>query len=72
VCPGQVARELAPEVRVAYADNDPAVISHARALLCGDPGVCAVQGDLRNPHGILGHPELRAQIGLREPALILL
>jgi SAM-dependent methyltransferase len=73
VCdPGQVARELAPATRVVYADNDPVVVSHARALLCGDPGVCAIQGDLRDPHGILGHPELRALIDLREPVVILL
>lgn len=70
--PGQVARELAPETRVVYADNDPVVVSHARALLCGDPGLCAIQGDLRDPRGILGHPELRAQIDLREPVVILL
>ena len=73
VCdPGQVARELAPETRVAYVDNDPVVVSHARALLCGDPGVSAIQGDLRDPPGILGHPELRAHIDLRQPVAILL
>ena len=37
-----------------------------------DPGVCAIQGDLREPPGILGHPELRAQIDLRQPVAILL
>jgi len=70
--PGQVARELAPDTRVAYADNDPVVVSHARALLCGDPGVCAIQGDLCDAHAMLGHPELRAQIDFREPVVILL
>ena len=28
----QVARELDPRARVAYVDNDPVVVSHARAL----------------------------------------
>jgi hypothetical protein len=50
----------------------PVAVSHERALPCGDPGACAIQGDLRDPHGILGHPELRAQIDLREPVVILL
>ena len=30
----QVARELEPLSRVVYVDNDPVVVSHARALLC--------------------------------------
>ena len=37
-----------------------------------DPGVCAIQGDLRDPPGILRHPDLRAQIDLRQPTAILL
>ena len=57
---------------MAYVDNDPVVVSHARALLCTAPGVCAIQGDLRDPPGIFGHPDLRAQIDLRPPVAILL
>ena len=69
---GHIAHELAPDTRVAYVDNDPVVVSHARALLCADPGVCAIEGDLRDPAGILGDPELREQIDLREPVAVLL
>jgi hypothetical protein len=68
----QVARELDPRARVAYVDNDPVVVSHARALLCTAPGVCAFEGDLRDPAGILGHPDLRAVIDLGAPAAIVL
>jgi SAM-dependent methyltransferase len=68
----QVALELDPLARVAYVDHDPVVISHARALLCTAPGVCAVEGDLRDPTGIMGHPDLRAVIDLGEPAAIVL
>jgi len=60
-------RRLAPDTRVVYVGNDPVVVSHARALLCADPGVRAIEGDLRDPAGILGDPELREQIDLREP-----
>ena len=70
--PGEVARKLAPGTRVVYADNDPVVLAHARALRCAGPGVCAIQGDLRDPPGILRHPDLRAQIDLRQPTAILL
>src|SRR5580693_775577 len=33
----QVAEAVAPESRVVYADNDPVVLAHARALLTGTP-----------------------------------
>ena len=57
----QVAQELEPLSRVVYVDNDPVVVSHARALLCTGPGVCAIEGDLRDPAGILDHPDVRAR-----------
>jgi hypothetical protein len=51
----QIAAPLAPGCRCVYTDNDPMVISHARALLVGGTdGSCAyVQADLRKPGAIL-------------------
>ncbi len=68
----QVAQELEPLSQVFFIDNDPVVVSHARALLCTGPGVRAVEGDLRDPAGIMGHPDLRAVIDLSAPAAIVL
>jgi hypothetical protein len=68
----EVAHELAPDTRVVYVDHDPVVVSHARALLCTAPGVCAIEGDLRDPAGILADPVLRGQVDLGEPVAILL
>ncbi len=68
----QVVQEMDSRARVAYVDNDLVVVSHARALLCTAPGVCAVEGDLRDPAGIVGHPGLRAVIDLGEPVAIVL
>jgi S-adenosyl methyltransferase len=68
----QVARELNPGARVAYVDNDPVVVSHARALLCTAPGICAADGDLRDPAAITAHPDVRAVIDLSEPAAVVL
>src|SRR5579863_7104423 len=48
-----IAREVDPGARVAYVDNDPIVISHARSLLATSPGVIAVPGDMRDPERIL-------------------
>ena len=40
---GDVAREVNPEARVVYVDNDPIVLAHANALLAGhDPQRTAV------------------------------
>ena len=66
----QVAQELEPLSRVVYVDNDPVVVSHARALLCTGPGVGAIEGDLRDPAGILDHPDVRAVVDLGEPVAV--
>ena len=68
----QIARDLDPQAHVAYIDHHPVVISHASALLCTAPGICAVEGDLRDPAGILDHPDLRAMIDLGTPVAIML
>jgi hypothetical protein len=68
----EVAQELCPLSRVVYVDYDPVVVSHARALLCTGPGVGAIEGDLRDPAGILDHPEVRALVDLGGPVAVLL
>ena len=52
----EVAQRIAPDCRVVYVDNDPMVLTHARALLPARTrqGVCAyVDADLRAPHTIV-------------------
>ena len=51
----EVAQRAAPEARVAYVDNDPIVLLHARALLTSSPaGRCAyIDADVRDPDRIL-------------------
>ena len=46
----EVAQDAAPESRVVYVDNDPIVLSHARALLTSErAGATAyLDQDLRN------------------------
>ena len=67
-----VARKAQPGARVAYVDNDPVVLCHARALLAGGPGVAVVAGDLRQPGAILGSPQLRGLIDLGQPVCVIL
>jgi S-adenosyl methyltransferase len=51
----EVAQSVAPESRVAYVDNDPIVLAHARALLASHPQGATnyVDADLRDPQKIL-------------------
>ena len=51
----EVAQGVAPESKIVYVDNDPMVLSHARALLTSSPeGVCDyLDADLRDPGKIL-------------------
>ena len=51
----QVAQSVAPESRVVYADNDPIVLAHARALLASHPEGATdyIDADLRDPKKIL-------------------
>ncbi|MEV5414208.1 SAM-dependent methyltransferase [Thermopolyspora sp. NPDC052614] len=51
----EVAQRVAPESRIVYVDNDPLVLSHARALLTSTPqGACAyIDADLREPEKII-------------------
>jgi O-methyltransferase involved in polyketide biosynthesis len=67
-----IARSVDEKARVAYVDNDPIVISHARSLLAKSPGVIAVPGDMRAPERILADPGLTELIDLAEPVCVIL
>ena len=57
----KVAQLLAPECRGVYADDDPMVLAHARALLTStqDGAVAVVDADVTNPRAMLsGRPRL--------------
>ena len=68
----EVAQRIAPETRVVYVDNDPLVMTHARALLTStDEGATAyLEADLRDPDKILAQAEQTLDLS-RPVALIL-
>ncbi|MDI2127838.1 SAM-dependent methyltransferase [Yinghuangia seranimata] len=70
----EAAQELAPDARVVYADNDPIVLVHARALLRGTPEgrTSYVEADVRKPGTILAHPQVRGVIDFGKPVAVLL
>ena len=51
----EIAQRAAPEARIVYVDNDPVVISHARALLTSSPEGATdyLQADLRDTAAVL-------------------
>jgi hypothetical protein len=68
----EVARDIAPDTRVVYVDNDPIVLAHARALLAGSVGVSVLESDLLRPEVLLDAPALRAAIDFNRPIGLLL
>jgi hypothetical protein len=68
----QAVRNLAPDARVVYVDNDPMVAAHSGPLLAGDGTTTLITADVRDPDALLGHPELRRLIDLGQPAGVLI
>ncbi len=70
----EVAQAINPASRVVYVDNDPIVLSHARALLMSAPGgkTAYIDADLRDPGSILNSPQLRSTLDLSQPVGLLL
>ena len=68
----EVAQSVAPDCRIVYVDNDPVVLSHARALLTSDPaGVTSyIDADARDPGKIV--MEAGATLDFREPVAIMM
>jgi hypothetical protein len=69
-----VAQRIAPESRIVYVDNDPLVLTHARALLTSsEQGATAyIDADVRNPERILSDPAVRDTLDLSQPVALLL
>jgi hypothetical protein len=70
----EIAQDAEPRARVVYVDNDPIVLSHARALLTAGPAgrTAYIDADLRDPGKILNSPELHKTLDLSQPVALLL
>ncbi|HEY6737578.1 MAG TPA: SAM-dependent methyltransferase [Actinopolymorphaceae bacterium] len=68
----EIAQSVDPVSRVVYVDIDPMVIAHATELLSEQGNTAVVLGDIRDPDGVLAHPELRALIDLDQPVGLLM
>src|SRR5215472_11697432 len=68
----EIAQSVEPQTRVVYLDNDPIVLSHAKALLADDKVTFVADGDLRDPAGILASPEVREHLDWDQPIGLLM
>jgi hypothetical protein len=70
----EVAQALVPECRVAYADNDPIVLAHARALLASSPEgrTTYIDADLREPEKILASAAVAKTLDFSQPTALML
>ncbi|MEV8589882.1 SAM-dependent methyltransferase [Streptomyces sp. NPDC051180] len=68
----EVAQRAAPDARVVYVDNDPIVLTHARALLTSAPGGVTeyIDADARDPEKIL--TVAAATLDLTRPVAVLM
>jgi hypothetical protein len=70
----EVAQRTDPTARIVYADNDPLVLVHARALLRGTPEgrTGYIHADLREPAAILAEPVTSEVLDFTEPIGLIL
>ncbi|MEV6347435.1 SAM-dependent methyltransferase [Actinoplanes sp. NPDC051851] len=70
----EVAQRIDPTARIVYVDNDPIVLTHARALLTSTPEgrTAYIDADLRHPRDILDDPDTRETLDWTKPIAVML
>jgi hypothetical protein len=70
----EVAQAVAPSSRIVYADNDPLVLAHARALLTSssEGRTAYIHADLRDPQSILTNPSVREVLDFSQPIALVI
>ncbi|WP_316525688.1 SAM-dependent methyltransferase [Kitasatospora brasiliensis] len=68
----EIAQSIDPAARVAYVDNDPIVLTHARALMdsTSEGRTCYVDADFRDPQSIIDNPQLREVLDFSQPVAL--
>ena len=68
----EVARAIAPDVRVAYVDNEPVAVAHSEQILAGLDGVSISSADMRDPQAVWSAPGVRDVLDLDRPVAVLM
>jgi SAM-dependent methyltransferase len=67
----EIAQALDPRAKVVYVDNDPVVLTYARALLVDDDRVIVLEGDVRRAEQVMEALRLNAFLDLDRPVAVL-
>ncbi len=68
----EIAQRADPGARVVYVDNEQVAVAHSQLILEGNELAAAIEGDLRDPDGILGHRETRRLLDFNQPIGLLM
>jgi hypothetical protein len=68
----EIVQEVVPSANVVYADNDPIVLAHARALLASGPlgRTAYLDADITVPGSVLGTDEAKELLDLSKPVAL--
>jgi S-adenosyl methyltransferase len=68
----EVVQQVAPEARIVYVDNDPIVLTHARALLTSSRQgrTTYIDADLRDPAAIINSSQIRETLDFTKPVAL--
>lgn len=66
-----VAREIAPETRVAYVDFEPVAVAHSEELLAHVDGVSITRADAREPASVLAASTVTEVLDFSDPVAVL-
>lgn len=67
----EIAGSYCPGARVVYVDNDPVVLTHARALLAQEHTARVVQADVRDPRTLVDRVRGAGLIDFGKPVAVL-
>ncbi|GIH15098.1 SAM-dependent methyltransferase [Rugosimonospora africana] len=67
----EVARRHNPTARVAYVDNEPVAVTHARTLLRDDAYSAVADVDIRDPARVLASPQVAELLDFSRPVAVL-
>jgi SAM-dependent methyltransferase len=68
----EAAQHAVPGAHVVYADIDPVVVAHSKAILAGNQNAATIEADLREPEKILTDHTVRRLIDFSQPVGLLL
>ncbi|HEV2371456.1 MAG TPA: SAM-dependent methyltransferase [Streptosporangiaceae bacterium] len=68
----KVVQRVDPACRVVYVDNDPMLAARPEDLQADPARVRVIQGGLRDPEGILVHPDVHTLLDLDQPTGLLM